>query len=260
MPGIQTILHPTDFSENALPAFETACALARDYDATLLVLHVMGAAVSPFLSGMPPDPLRPAEAQGAGDRFPWPRPSDPRVRVDYRLAEGDAPEEILRISQALRADLIVMGTHGKTGLGRLLTGSVAEEVLRRSACPVMVVKIPLGPTAGAHSAEIPANPGDVIDVRPLGSALAAARTRILVSTPRTEVVRLIINTGEKVASRKNRGEATFHILEGRVALTALGKSQTLGAGMLLMLPADEAYSLTGIEESSLLLVTTPRGD
>ena len=48
MPGIQTILHPTDFSENSRSAFQTACALARDYHATLLVLHVMMPSVSPL--------------------------------------------------------------------------------------------------------------------------------------------------------------------------------------------------------------------
>ena len=68
MPGIQTILHPTDFSENSRPAFETACALARDNQATLLVLHVMMPSASP-LSGRvaacpircsPPNPRKPS--------------------------------------------------------------------------------------------------------------------------------------------------------------------------------------------------------
>src|SRR5271166_316767 len=170
MPGIQMILHPTDFSENCRPAFQTACALARDYHATLLVLHVMFPSASPLLQGPLPDPLRSVESQEDLAQLPWPQPSDPQIRVEHRLAEGDPAQEILRLTEVQRCDLIVMGTHGKTGLGRLLTGSVAEEVLRKSACPVLVVKTPLRPTPDSQT-EATANPGDSIDVRPLGTAL-----------------------------------------------------------------------------------------
>jgi nucleotide-binding universal stress UspA family protein len=145
MAGIRTILHPTDFSENARPAFEAACALARDYQATLLVLHVMVPSVSPLMAAPPPDPSRPVESQKRHPRLPWPEAPDSRVRVEHRLAEGDPPEEILRLAAAIGCDLIVMGTHGKTGLERLLTGSVAEAVLRQARCPVMVVKAPFVP-------------------------------------------------------------------------------------------------------------------
>jgi nucleotide-binding universal stress UspA family protein len=143
MPGIQTILHPTDFSANARPAFEMACALARDYHATLLVLHVMEPSVAPLLSAPPPDPRRPIEVQASQPHLRWPEAVDPRIAVEHRLAEGDPAEETLRLAELLGCDLIVMGTHGKTGLARLLTGSVAEAVLRRARCPVMVVKAPL---------------------------------------------------------------------------------------------------------------------
>jgi nucleotide-binding universal stress UspA family protein len=142
LPGIQTILHPTDFSENAQPAFQAACALARDYGATLLVLHVMAPSVAPLLSAPPPDPLRPIEAQGSQPHLPWPQAPDARIRVEHRVAEGEPAEETLRLAERLRCDLVVMGTHGKTGLARLLTGSVAEAVLRGARCPVMVVKAP----------------------------------------------------------------------------------------------------------------------
>jgi nucleotide-binding universal stress UspA family protein len=58
MPGIQKIPHPTDFSEDSLCAFPTACALARDYQATLVLLHVRMPSVAPLLQELPPDPLR----------------------------------------------------------------------------------------------------------------------------------------------------------------------------------------------------------
>jgi nucleotide-binding universal stress UspA family protein len=150
MPGIQTILHPTDFSENARPAFEAACALARDYQATLLLLHVMAPSVSPLMAAPPADPSRPVESQKRHPRLPWPKAPDSPIRIEHRLAEGDPPEEILRLAGTFVCDLIVMGTHGKTGLKRLLTGSVAEAVLRRARCPVMVVKPPYPLTPGTE--------------------------------------------------------------------------------------------------------------
>jgi nucleotide-binding universal stress UspA family protein len=70
-------------------------------------------------------------------------PSDPNVPVDHRLAEGDAATEILRLANETRSDVIVMGTHGRTGLARVLMGSVAEQVVRRAPCPVVTMKTPL---------------------------------------------------------------------------------------------------------------------
>ena len=92
-------------------------------------------------------------------------------------------EEILRLSEAVHCNLVVLGTHGKTGLGRHLTGSVAEAVLRKAVCPVLVVKTPLRATPDTE-AETIANPGDPVDVRPLGNSLASAHTRTLVRTER----------------------------------------------------------------------------
>jgi nucleotide-binding universal stress UspA family protein len=189
MTGIQTILHPTDFSENSGPAFQTACALARDSRATLLLLHVMMPSESPFYQGTPPDPMRPVESQGLQVQLPWPQPSDPQIRVEHRLAEGNPAEEILRLADALRCDLVVMGTHGRTGLVRYLTGSVAEEVLRTSHCPVRVVKMPLGVKPDQEAV---AGPGDSVDARPLGTALNSAHTGTLLRTADVAVVRLIV--------------------------------------------------------------------
>jgi universal stress protein A len=67
---------------------------------------------------------------------------DPRVRLEHRFAEGDPAAEILRATEECRCDVIVMGTHGRTGLSRLLMGSVAERVLRKAPCPVVTVKPP----------------------------------------------------------------------------------------------------------------------
>jgi nucleotide-binding universal stress UspA family protein/quercetin dioxygenase-like cupin family protein len=254
MPGIQTILHPTDFSDNSRPAFQTACALARDYRARLLVLHVMIPSASPLMAAPPPDPHRPAEAQESLPPLPWPQAADAGIRLEHRLAEGDPADEVLRLIQAERCDLVVMGTHGKSGLGRLLTGSVAEEVLRKAVCPVMVVKSPLPSLPGAEP-ETTAGPGDLVDVRPLAGGLGSAHSRILVRTEAVEVFRLIVHAGQTVDRHASHGDLIVQCLEGRVGLTALGQTRTLHSGMLVHLPAGERPVFQGIENASLLLIT-----
>jgi nucleotide-binding universal stress UspA family protein/quercetin dioxygenase-like cupin family protein len=253
MPTIQTILHPTDLSDNSRYAFRLACTLARDYRARLILLHVIPAPVGCVLPEAAPDPLRAAESQEPVRRwhFAWPEPPDPEVRAEHRVAEGDAVQEILGLARVERCDLIVMGTHGRTGLSRLLDGSVAEAVVRKAACPVLAVRTP-PPEAAA---EVRAQPGDVVDVRPLGPALAAARTTTLARAEGLEVVRLVVRAGEDVPERKAEGVLVVSCLEGRVTFTALGKAQALQAGELLYLPARESYSLRGVVGASLLLTT-----
>jgi nucleotide-binding universal stress UspA family protein len=73
------------------------------------------------------------------------KPASDQVRVTHRLLRGDPAGEILKLADAETADLIVLGTHGRGGLGRLLMGSVAEAVLRKAPCPVLTVKT-LSPT------------------------------------------------------------------------------------------------------------------
>jgi nucleotide-binding universal stress UspA family protein/quercetin dioxygenase-like cupin family protein len=258
MPDIQRILHPTDFSENARSAFRSACAMAREHHATLLVLHVMMPSYAPLLDQPLPDPARSAESQGSDAVLPWPQPSDPQIHVEHRLTEGDPADEILRLAEQLHCDLIVMGTHGKTGLARLLTGSVAEEVLRKAQCPVLVVRTALRPKPDAES-EATAKPGEVVKSGPLGNALRSAHTLTLVRSDAMEVVRLIVRAGQEIHQRTSKGEIMVHCLEGRVNLTALGTTQVLSAGTLVALPPGEPHALKGIEDASLLLtILSPR--
>jgi nucleotide-binding universal stress UspA family protein len=140
MTTIRRILHPTDFSERSECAFRVACALARDYGAPLLVLHVC----SPFViygSSVAVE-VTPSHLDACLARLRQMETHDPRVRIEHRLVEGDAGTEILRVARENGCDLIVMGTHGRTGLGRLLMGSVAEEVVRKAPCSVLTVKTP----------------------------------------------------------------------------------------------------------------------
>ncbi len=98
-----------------------------------------------------------------------------------------------------------------------------------------------------------AKPGEVVDVRPLGSALASSQTTTLVRADQVEVIRLVVPAGKAIDEHKAKGEITVQCLEGRVAFTAFGKTQNLEAGKLLYLPTGAPHSVKGIENASLLL-------
>jgi nucleotide-binding universal stress UspA family protein len=138
---IRTILHSTDFSDSSAYAFRLACSLARDYGARLVVLHVAEQPVVVPIDGVAALPP-PLDRQRLLQHLQCWQEREPRVCVEHRVAEGDPATEIVQAAVETRCDVIVMGTHGRTGLGRLLLGSVAEQVLRRAPCPVVTVKTP----------------------------------------------------------------------------------------------------------------------
>lgn len=140
---LKTILHPTDFSPQADAAMQLACSLARDHGAKLVIMHV---ATPPavFTGEAMAVPLPPVDLKPLGERLSKLGPTDKSVTVEHRLAEGDPVAEILALAKDMPCDVIVMGTHGRTGLGRLLMGSIAEEVVRRAPCAVITVKAPIG--------------------------------------------------------------------------------------------------------------------
>ncbi len=140
---IRTILHPTDFSRYSEYAFQLACSLARDHGAQLLVLHVVPPPQMVVYDGMPvSQPAPTLYREGAEERLRQIKPVDPKVKIEHRLEEGPAAPEILRVAEETKADLIIMGTHGWTGLARLLMGSIAEKVVRKAPCPVLTLKGP----------------------------------------------------------------------------------------------------------------------
>jgi quercetin dioxygenase-like cupin family protein len=98
-----------------------------------------------------------------------------------------------------------------------------------------------------------AQPGEVVDVRPLGSALASAQTQTLFRAEQVEVIRLVVPAGKEIDEHKAKGAIVVQCLEGKVAFTAFGKAHTLEAGKLLYLPTGEPHSVKGIENASLLL-------
>ena len=149
---LRLVLHPTDFSPHSEAAAKLAFALARDYGARVLVLHVLEPIVMGGVEGVAiPDP-RAYEAEMRA-RLEGVRPSGTEVLVEHRLLLGSIAEEILRVAKESRCGVIVLGTHGRTGLGRLLLGSVAEQVVRKAPCPVLTVKAPPREAAPADAGQ-----------------------------------------------------------------------------------------------------------
>jgi universal stress protein A len=149
LPAVTRILVPIDFSPSSRAALEYATFLSGKLGAEMNVLHVWEPpgyvgpdtlALLPVAAGQPGwDQMR-SEVMREVDLFlgkSQPRPSKLNVRVEA----GEPSDTILGTAKGVGADLIVMGTHGRTGLSRLLIGSVAEAVLRRSTCPVLTIRV-----------------------------------------------------------------------------------------------------------------------
>jgi len=128
---VKKILYPTDFSSYSNQAYFHALGLAETYGASLTVVYVHAPGTS-------------------GDRAYWKgqleqvRPANPKIAVTHVLLDGDPAAEISRYAADAGIDVIVIGTHGRTGVDRLVMGSVAEKVMREAPCSVLVVKLPRG--------------------------------------------------------------------------------------------------------------------
>jgi len=140
---ISRILCPVDFSEPSTVALRAAFMLARWYDADVVVPYIAQLSLPPApFAPVPPITLTNEERERTRvqlQRFVEDAgPGD--VRVDTEVREGSVVDDILRLADEQPADLIVMGTHGRTGFDHLLVGSVTERVLRKSDRPVLTVR------------------------------------------------------------------------------------------------------------------------
>lgn len=144
------ILFPTDFSHTGDAALELATSLARERGAKLLIVHVeeppAAYGCGEMYYGMP-DPVT-EDLEKMLERVV---PSDPDVACEHLMVTGDPATAITRVAKEEEVELIVMGTHGRTGLMRLLMGSNAEMVVRHAACPVLTYKQPAGMPCGETS-------------------------------------------------------------------------------------------------------------
>lgn len=147
LPELDRILVPVDFSEHADLALETGVELARDYGIALDVLYVVEQITYPdFYYPAAPSRERMARevSEKAGERLErrvgeYEKAGE--MTVDFDVQVGRPEDRICTRAEEEGADLIVMGSHGRTGLSRVLLGSVTEGVIRRAPCPVLVVKL-----------------------------------------------------------------------------------------------------------------------
>lgn len=147
---IRTILHPTDYSPASEAAFAFACSLAGEYFSEILVLHVVEPVFIMTVEGYSA-PYPSGELEAALKRLDTVVALDSRVKVRREVVYGGSVDQIVRVAKESKAELIAMGTHGRSGLSRLIMGSVAEGVLRKVSCPVLFAKEPpkAAPTAVA---------------------------------------------------------------------------------------------------------------
>ena len=142
------VLHPTDFSKASGAAFTRALAEVRKNGGALLLVHVLSPVIP--MAGAGEGYLSPSVyeqmSKSAND---WARKQmdkllakakAARVRARGMVVEGVAHEQIVRSAKRQRADLIVMGTHGRTGVARFFLGSVAARVAATAPCPVLTVR------------------------------------------------------------------------------------------------------------------------
>ena len=145
---LNRVLYATDFSSASEPALGFASKLASESHATLYIAYVETAreAPLPYAAEYGYYAEHAAEAVAAMKRhreqLDEVRPASPGANCVHRLLEGDPAEQILNLANEVGADVIVVGSHGRTGFSRVLLGSVAEEIVRRAECPVVVVKHP----------------------------------------------------------------------------------------------------------------------
>lgn len=146
MSAMRRILFASDFSKASRKAFTTAVAMAKANRAALTIVHV----IVPFTPIVPEQYLS-AETWEQIDneakrvsrqqlRRVMARARKAGIRVVGLLQEGDPAQQIIRAARSTRADLLVVGTHGRTGLAKFFVGSVASRVVATAACPVVTVR------------------------------------------------------------------------------------------------------------------------
>jgi nucleotide-binding universal stress UspA family protein len=146
MSRIRRVLHPTDFSRASTPAFKRAVEMAKGNRAELLLVHVMVPAVplmgDGYVSPKVYEDLEAAARSAAQKQLRKlvDKAKQAGARVKGLLLEGVAHERIAQAARSRKADLVVIGTHGRTGFAKLFLGSVASRVLAVSPCPVLTVR------------------------------------------------------------------------------------------------------------------------
>jgi len=138
--NLANVLYATDFHDDSRAALPYALSIARKYGSKVYVAHVI--ALSPFSDTAPTGALRAIEAQAireAKEAAIELSPAFGGIPNEVLIRKGDIWKELSQIVEEKRIDLIVTGTHGRTGVRKLIMGSVAEKIFRRAPCPVMTI-------------------------------------------------------------------------------------------------------------------------
>jgi len=154
--AIKRILVPTDFSEASDAALMYGIGLARAFGAQLYLLHVPGETGVNFEADFPMVQFETAVRERV-DMLVSPRDLI-TLRPEYALRIGAPADQIVRYADDRDIDLIVMGTHGRSGVAHMVMGSVAENVVRTASCPVLTVRQPQHAFLTAQEAIIEAAP------------------------------------------------------------------------------------------------------
>jgi universal stress protein A len=156
--NIKQILVPIDFSECSSEALKYASNLASDTGAQLTILHV-DELLDATIPSIPPveggyflEAAWDAERREVREMLVQTIPANANVKYEHQYLRGLPQHEILEFADRQPVDLIVMGSHGRRGISRLLMGSVAEAVMRKANCPILVVKPPAKESDDASSA------------------------------------------------------------------------------------------------------------
>jgi nucleotide-binding universal stress UspA family protein len=156
MPVFQTLIHPTDFDEPSKEAFRVARSLAQALGAGVVVFHVVSPPAILTQDGrviLDPHNAEPTDPWG---EYLTLAADTPKVPVQYAVVVGKKSKARQMLKEKIRelgdGVLVVMGTHARTGLGRLLWGNLAEKVVRDCPCPVLVVKAPGAKVVSSASA------------------------------------------------------------------------------------------------------------
>ncbi|MBI5025171.1 MAG: universal stress protein [Nitrospirae bacterium] len=144
---VEKILFPTDFSEGSYNALPYAVDLAKHYNAKLYILHVIydvAKATGWYVPHIPMEELYKDMAAGAQKEMEKCCMEETRgfKNVEKIISRGIPHDEIIKFAKEKNIDMIVIGTHGRSGLDRIIFGSTAEKVVRGAPCPVMTVRLP----------------------------------------------------------------------------------------------------------------------
>lgn len=134
------IMCPVDFSEFSESAVGYASTLAQEAGAKLYLVHVDESQV-PYDAGFA-GYIPPMDPEAIKEKLAEVRATVPGVETEHVMLTGRAADALVDFANDHDIDLIVMGTHGRTGVARLVMGSIAEAVVRQAACPVLTVKLP----------------------------------------------------------------------------------------------------------------------